>query len=83
MFGKPKKFRNILKRAAVGAAQAIAIGDEIRDIESAHAAGIACAAVTWGYAAPDALRALGPDLVFDRMEDIARSLVTTGGARNQ
>jgi phosphoglycolate phosphatase len=83
MFGKPKKFRNILKRAAVGAAQAIAIGDEIRDIEAARAAGIACAAVTWGYAAPDALRALGPDLVFDRMEDIARSLVTTGGARNQ
>ena len=83
MFGKPKKFRNVLKRAAVGAAQAIAIGDEIRDIEAARAAGIACAAVTWGYAAPDALRALGPDLVFDRMEDIARSLVTTGGARNQ
>src|SRR6267378_5626268 len=40
MFGKPKKFRNILKRAAVGAAQAIAIGDEIRDIEAARAAGI-------------------------------------------
>jgi phosphoglycolate phosphatase len=83
LFGKPAKFRHILKRAAVGAAQAIAIGDEMRDIEAARAAGIACAAVTWGYAAPEALRALGPDLVFDRMEDIARSLVTTGGARNQ
>jgi len=74
MFGKPKKFRNILKRAAVGAAQAIAIGDEIRDIEAARAAGIACGAVTWGYATPQALRALGPDLVFERMEDIASSL---------
>ena len=53
---------------------AISIGDEIRDIEAARAAGIACAAVTWGYAAPEALRALGPDLVFDRIEDIARHL---------
>ncbi len=75
LFGKPAKFRRVLKRAAVGAAQAIAIGDEIRDIEAARATGIACAAVTWRYAAPDALRALGPDLVFDRMEDIARHLI--------
>ena len=61
--------------AGVGAAQAIAIGDEVRDIEAARAAGIACGAVTWGYAAPEALRALGPDLVFERMEDIAPSLM--------
>jgi len=35
----------ILKRSGVGAAQTIEIG-EIRDIEAAHAAGIACGAVT-------------------------------------
>jgi phosphoglycolate phosphatase len=75
LFGKAAKFRRILKRSAVGAAQAIAIGDEIRDIEAARAAGIACGAVTWGYAAPGALRALGPDLIFERMEDIASSLM--------
>jgi phosphoglycolate phosphatase len=62
--------------SGVGATQAIAIGDEVRDIEAARAAGIACGAVTWGYAAPEALRALGPDLVFERMEDIASSLIT-------
>jgi phosphoglycolate phosphatase len=79
LFGKAAKFRRILKRSAVGAAQAIAIGDEIRDIEAARAAGIACGAVTWGYAAPEALRAFGPDLVFERMEDIASRLMARDG----
>ena len=74
IFGKAAKFRRILKRAALSTEQAIAIGDEVRDIEAARAAGIACGAATWGYAAPEALRALGPDLVFERMEDIASSL---------
>lgn len=75
IFGKPAKFRRILKRAGVAPTQAIAIGDETRDIEAARAAGIACGAVTWGYAAPGALRALRPDLVFERMDDIVRALI--------
>jgi len=75
IFGKPAKFRRILKRTAVDHARAIAIGDETRDIEAARATGIACAAVTWGYAAPNALKALGPDLVFERIGDIARALI--------
>ena len=79
VFGKPAKFRRILRRAAIDATQAIAIGDETRDIEAARAAGIACGAVTWGYAAPKALKVLGPDLVFDRMDDIARVLIESRG----
>jgi phosphoglycolate phosphatase len=75
LFGKPAKFRRVLKRAGAPAARAIAIGDEVRDIEAARAVGIACGAVTWGYAAPETLRALAPDLLFERMEDIAPRLV--------
>ena len=75
LFGKAAKFRRVVRRAGVAAAQAISIGDEVRDIEAARAAGIACGAVMWGYAAPDALRALKPDLVFERIEDISRILV--------
>jgi phosphoglycolate phosphatase len=75
IFGKSAKFRRVLRRAAAAPARTIAIGDEIRDIEAARAAGIACGAVTWGYAAPRALRELGPDLVFERMDDIARALI--------
>jgi phosphoglycolate phosphatase len=79
IFGKAAKFRRVLKRAGIAPAQAIAIGDEVRDIEAARAAGIACGAVTWGYAAPIALKALRPDLVFDHMVEIPRALITGPG----
>jgi len=78
LFGKAAKFRRVLKRARVDPGAAIAIGDEVRDIEAARAAGIACAAVTWGYAALEALRAHGPDIVFERMRDITAALVPGG-----
>ncbi len=75
VFGKAAKFRRVVRRAGVPAENAIAIGDELRDIEAARAAGIACGAVTWGYSAPEVLRALKPDAVFERVGDIARSLL--------
>jgi phosphoglycolate phosphatase len=71
LFGKAAKFKKVMQRAGVTAAQTIAIGDEVRDIQAARAAGIACGAVTWGYAAPDALMALKPDLVFATIDEIA------------
>jgi phosphoglycolate phosphatase len=78
LFGKAVKFRRVVRRAGVDPAGVIAIGDEVRDIEAARAAGIACAAVTWGYAAPETLRGLRPDLVFERMQDIAPRLLLSG-----
>ncbi|PDT87857.1 HAD family hydrolase [Bradyrhizobium sp. Y36] len=74
IFGKPAKFRRVIRRAGVPPSQVIAIGDEVRDIEAARAVGIACGAVCWGYAAPAALRALGPDHVFERMDEITDSI---------
>ncbi|WP_407174589.1 HAD-IA family hydrolase [Bradyrhizobium sp. STM 3562] len=81
IFGKAAKFRRVMGRAGVKPSQVIAIGDEIRDIEAARAAGIACGAVLWGFAAPKALRALAPDLTFERMEDIARELGAARGTQ--
>ena len=75
IFGKAQKFRRVLRRAGIDATRTIAIGDELRDIEAARAAGIACGAVTWGYAAADALRAMQPDMMFVRVEEIAAGLV--------
>ncbi|MFK4532657.1 phosphoglycolate phosphatase [Bradyrhizobium ottawaense] len=71
LFGKPAKFHRVIRRAGVAPNQVVAIGDEVRDIEAARAVGIACGAVCWGYAAPAALRAHGPDHVFERMDEIA------------
>ena len=75
LFGKAAKFRRVLKRSRLDPTRVISIGDEVRDIEAARTAAIACGAVTWGYAAPEKLRSLGPDLVFERMEDLARKLI--------
>ncbi|MDA9398400.1 HAD family hydrolase [Bradyrhizobium sp. CCBAU 45389] len=74
LFGKAAKFRRVVRRAGVDPGRVIAIGDEVRDIEAARAAGVACGAVSWGYAAPAALRALGPDHMFEQMRDIADTL---------
>jgi phosphoglycolate phosphatase len=61
----------VIRRADVAPAEVISIGDEVRDIEAARAVGIACGAVSWGYAAPAALQALAPDYMFEHVRDIA------------
>jgi len=76
LFGKAAKFKRILRRTGVAPTQAIAIGDEVRDIEAARAAGIACGAVTWGYSALDTLVAMKPDMVFQSMNDVAARLTS-------
>ncbi|MBR0848280.1 HAD family hydrolase [Bradyrhizobium diazoefficiens] len=80
LFGKPAKFRRVIRRAGVAPGRAIAIGDEVRDIEAARAVGIACGAVCWGYAAPAALRAHEPDLMFEHMSDIPDRLLDLAAA---
>ena len=82
VFGKARKFRRVVKRAGLAPEAVIAIGDEVRDIEAARAAGIGCGAVRWGFASSEALRARAPDLIFERMEDIARELVVRSARRN-
>jgi phosphoglycolate phosphatase len=72
LFGKAAKFKAVLKRTGIAAADAICIGDEVRDGEAARQAGIDFGAVCWGYAKPEALRQVSPVLVFDSVADIAR-----------
>jgi phosphoglycolate phosphatase len=74
LFGKPAKLRSILRASGLSAAEAIYIGDEIRDWEAAQAEGIAFGAVSWGYTHPEALRALAPQEVFASPEEILEKL---------
>jgi phosphoglycolate phosphatase len=64
LFGKRAKLRGVLRRSGFSPAQAIYVGDETRDIEAARSLGMASGAVCWGYAMPDALRAVTPTEVF-------------------
>lgn len=75
IFGKASKFRRVLRRAGVVPNDAIAIGDETRDIEAAMQANIAAGAVAWGYATPELLKSRFPAHMFDTMDDIAATLL--------
>lgn len=70
LLGKPAKFRRVMKRLQVGPDQAIAIGDEARDIDAAQQVGIASLAVGWGYADMGLLRSLRPTMTVERVADI-------------
>jgi len=71
LFGKARRIRRILKRSGVPAAEAIFVGDETRDIEAAHRAGVAAGAVLWGYARPAAFAGLEPAVTFATVEEMA------------
>lgn len=76
IFGKHRKFRRVARHFGTRPADTICIGDEIRDIEAAHAAGMDSGAVTWGYALPTALQAAGPTHFFNSMAEITQRLST-------
>ncbi|WP_043829499.1 HAD hydrolase-like protein [Muricoccus aerilatus] len=75
LFGKARRFRRVLRRLGVPPGDAIAIGDEGRDIEAARAAGIDTGAVTWGYATAALLATRRPTVTFERMEELAPRLL--------
>jgi phosphoglycolate phosphatase len=72
LFGKATHLRRVLREAGMAARDSIYIGDELRDAEAARRTGIAFGAVTWGFAAPEALRAEAPDATFSTFDEIVR-----------
>lgn len=73
--GKATRLRALRRRYRLGFGELLYIGDEVRDLLAARAAGAASAAVTWGYNHPDALRTLQPDYLFSAPSDIRRLLL--------
>ena len=74
VFGKHWKFRRVARKLGAKPSETICIGDEIRDIEAANAAGMDSGAVAWGYALPTALQAARPTHLFNSIEEIRRGL---------
>lgn len=65
LYGKANHIRRIMRRENLPPRSVLYVGDEVRDIESAHKAGAVAAAVTWGFNSPQALRNAQPDYLFD------------------
>jgi len=74
LFGKSSKLKSVLKKTVTAPGEAIYIGDEVRDFEAAHAAGVDFGAVAWGYTHADTLRDCFPEMMFERIEEIAEKL---------
>lgn len=70
LLGKRTKLRKILHRSGIAPAQAIFVGDEIRDIEAARHAGIASGAVSWGFTEVNALKGHAPDWLFTSIDEL-------------
>jgi phosphoglycolate phosphatase len=70
VFGKPPKLRKVLSKCGCSPAEAIYLGDEIRDVQAARQVGVAAGAVGWGYNTADSLRAHEPTYVFESVTDV-------------
>jgi phosphoglycolate phosphatase len=75
VLGKRRFLRRALALTGTPAARTIKIGDELRDLEAARAERLRFGGVSWGFADPDALRAGGVDVMFERVEEIVEYVV--------
>ena len=57
--------KKLLKNRNLSEFDVIYIGDEVRDIEAAKAAGIKMVAVSWGFNSPEILKTKNPDYLID------------------
>lgn len=74
MFGKHWKFRRVARKLGVKPSETVCIGDELRDIDAAKAAGMDSGAVAWGYALTGALQTAGPTHLFNSIEEMTQRL---------
>ena len=78
LFGKAAGIRRVAKRARIHPAAILAVGDEVRDVDAARAAGVASGAATWGYASAALLRSRQPTLIFASMDEVVARLAGSG-----
>ncbi|WP_295403019.1 HAD-IA family hydrolase [uncultured Thiocystis sp.] len=75
LFGKATALRVLLRRQGIQPKDLLYVGDELRDLEAARAAGVRFAAVGWGYTSLERLAAAGPDMLLQRPGDLLERLV--------
>ena len=73
VFGKARRFREVMRRCGATAAETLAIGDELRDLDAARAVGIRFGAVAWGYTSAEAFTGKA-DLVFQSAQEWTRAI---------
>ncbi len=75
LWGKARRIDKMISLYGLEREKVLYVGDETRDIEAAHKAGVRIAAVSWGYNNAEALSKFSPDYLLDAPEDLL-SIVT-------
>lgn len=78
LMGKAREIKQVMKAFHFAPGDMLFVGDETRDIEAAHKAGIAVAAVNWGYNSRSALAGMKPGRIYDRPDELLAALVKPG-----
>jgi phosphoglycolate phosphatase len=68
--GKTRALLHLLHKHGLRKDEVIYVGDETRDIEACHHAGVAVIAVSWGFNRKDVLRAKNPTFLVDSPVEI-------------
>lgn len=78
--GKHKHMKAILKTFSLRPEEMLYVGDETRDVKSAHKAKVPVAACTWGYNSAAALKVFAPTFLVHHPEELL-ALVRNGKTR--
>jgi phosphoglycolate phosphatase len=70
LFGKARRLSRMLRKLGHESGKALYVGDEVRDIEAASAAGVDCAAVAWGYAEAGLLASFEPTMLLTEIAEL-------------
>ena len=65
VFNKSHILKRVIRQLGVDPSEVLYVGDETRDIEAAHAAGVKAVSVTWGYHFRNLLVRFDPDYTID------------------
>jgi len=79
MSGKRRRMKKILRRSGIPPEHCLAVGDEIRDFQAAHKAGIPFGGVAWGYNSMEALAAHGASRIFGSIDEMISFLLEPAG----
>jgi phosphoglycolate phosphatase-like HAD superfamily hydrolase len=74
LVNKPRRLKGLMAKEALSPEVCLYIGDETRDLDAAHATGVRCLAVEWGYNSPKALKAHKPTAMARRPADLVQKI---------
>jgi len=74
LFNKTRLIKKVVRKLGVEPDEVFYVGDETRDIESAHGAGVRAVSVTWGYHFRDLLVRFHPNYTVDTPQELLEIL---------